>query len=323
MKTAALLLVTLTAATGVAQTEAAGKPGWLLLPSLFSARERAAQPGFVPPLVWVYDEVGQPRPSKKSQGAYEVGERIELPEGWYQVEVGNLQAKENRLKVAVKSGKVTRIPTGLIAVTVEPAGSQPKDTCTTWGSEIFVSLPTNPRPGPLIATNRDRGSEPVGIVQVAAGYYRIEWHRFHVAAEVKPNMALHLETGLIGPMPADEYTIHLKKGLSADNPGLVLCRTRQTRVLARTYWGTYNEPISEYPFKRRVWEQVTVALKSKKSPYQKLAVPAVKGPFLDGPGSEPVKLWEDAPPEPPPAPPTPDAPDAPEEPPGPEKPATP
>ena len=63
---------------------------------------------------------------------------------------------------------------------------------------------------------------------------------------------------------------------------------------SRIVWGTYNRQISAYPFKQRIWEQMTVAHpESKKGPYQKLKKLKVRGKIYTGPGSEPVALWEE------------------------------
>ncbi|HIN85362.1 MAG TPA: hypothetical protein EYN06_02695 [Myxococcales bacterium] len=283
------ILITIPAASWA--QESAPKPGYILVPSLLGSRAQKQQPGFAPPLVWVYDEVGQPLQSRKSQGAHDVGEKIELPEGWYQVEVANEQSKLNRLKVFVKSGMITEIPTGLIVVAVEPKNQQPRDICNAWNGQIYVTLPVDPKPGPLIGTNRDAKTTNVGIVQVAAGYYRVQWNRFYIAVDIEANKKYHIPTGLVGPMPGNNYTLHLKKGLAASNPGLRLCKNRSTRVLTRTYWGSYNQQISEYPFKKRVWEQITVE-KAKRKASRKIKAKHVRGRRYKGPGSEPLALWE-------------------------------
>ncbi len=301
-----ILAVSACVALSLAAEAGANKPGVLIVPTLLTKREMAGQPGFVPPKVWIYDEVGQLLRSSKSLGAYDVGERISLPEGWYMVEVANIRHRRNRAKMFVKSRRVTIVPTGLIAINVEPASQQPRDVCKRWSGRLFVSLPLAPNPGPVVATNRDADPGPVGVVQVLAGYYHIQWNQFFIGMDVKPNMALNLPTGHVGPMPQKKYTFHARKGHAADNPGLRLCLKRTTRVLARTYWGTYNKQISAYPFKERVWEQVTVDLpESKGGPYQKMRRQKIRGAIFTGPGSEPTLLWEqeeqklpDAPPPP-------------------------
>jgi len=275
-------------ATGPSET------GSLLVPHLLNARNRGRYPGFVPPNIWVYDKAGKAMPSSGSMGAYAVGQSVPLPEGWYQVEVGTSQIPQNRLKVFVKAGNTTVIPTGLIVVSVESTREQPRDVCNAWSGKLFVSLPLDPAPGPTIATNRTAGKHPVGAVQVAAGYYRIFWNGTYIATDIKPYHAYNVETGLIGPMPQNDYAIHRKKGLKSSNPGLRLCRNRATRVLSRSYWGTYNRQISAYPFKQRIWEQVMVAQpESKKGPYQKLKKLKIPGKIYTGPGSEPVAMWEE------------------------------
>lgn len=290
-------LALLTGVAAVPTAAQAGGTGELIVPSLLGARDRAAHPGFVPPLVWVYDEVGKLLPSRKAQGAYDVGEKIELPEGWYKVELGNVHAERNRVKLFVKSGRVTVVPTGLIVVNVEPPEQQPRDVCNRWTSALTVRLPIDPAPGPVIATNRGAANHSTGIVQVVAGYYRILWNGFTVAADVKPSQALNLPTGLVGPMPASDYMLHAAKGSRAGNPGVRLCRNRGTRVLSRTYWGTYNQQITAFPFKQRMWEQITVEPpESREGPYQRVRVQSIRGRVYRGPGSEPVAEWENEPP---------------------------
>lgn len=269
------------------------KPGNILVAALLDRDALRQHPGFKPPSIWVYDEVGTAIPSQKSQGAFEVGEKIQVEPGWYQVEVGNVHAERNRVKILVKSGKTTVVPTGLIVVNVEPSSAQPRDRCNRWTGELYVTLPTDPKPGPTIATNQGVGHHAVGIVQVVAGYYRIQWNRFWIAADVKENMAYRVQTGLIGPMPQSDYALHLKKGIEKNNPGLRLCQKRPTRVMARTYWGTWNRQISAYPFKQREWQQITVEKPiDKRGPYQKLGKPKIPGPIFRGAGSKPVHLWE-------------------------------
>lgn len=279
------------------------KPGKLIVPSLLGQRDTASQPGFVPPLLWLYDEVGTALPSTKGRGAYDVGEYIELAEGWYLVELGNVHTERNRVKVFVKSKKVTVVPTGLVVVSAEAYADQPRDTCSRWNGQLFVHLPLDPGPGPVVATNRTKKPHRVGIVQVIAGYYRIQWNRFSIKADVKSGMAFELPTGMLGPMPQKGYQLHAKKGHAKDNPGLRLCAKRPTRVLARSFWGTYNRPISQYPFKQREWEQITVALpESKKGPYRKMKQQAIKGSVYRGPGSEPTYVWDQPELAPPPQP---------------------
>ena len=291
-----VLIATLLAGPAFAQKT---KPGYLVVPALLDARDEKRHPGYVAPKVWVYDDVGTPLPNKDVQGAYAVGQKIPLDEGWYLIEVGNVQAKGNRAKLFVKAGKVTVVPSGLIVVNAEPHSAQPADVCNRWTGKLFISLPLDPKPGPLVATNQSAGHHSTGIVQVVAGYYRIQWNRFWIAAEVKANHALRVPTGLLGPMPYTDYRVHLAKGLKRDNPGLRLCRNRSTRLLARTYWGTYDRQISEYPFKQREWERITVERpKDKRGPYQKLGTPRIPGPIYKGPGSVPILMWEAEPPEP-------------------------
>lgn len=271
------------------------KPGKLIVPQMI----KAGQKGFVPPKIWLYDEVGQPVASDKSQGAWDVGEYISLPEGWYQVELGNVRNKRNRAKLYVKSKRTTVVPTGIIAVVVEPMDQQPKDVCNRWSGQLYVSLALDPKPGPIVATNRDAAPHRVGLVQVVAGYYRIQWNRFFVAADVKPGHLFTLPTGLVGPMPQKKYTLHAKKGHAADNPGLRLCAHRPTRILARSYWGTYNKQITQFPFKQRVWEQIAIELPegADKAYRKNKPVKAVRGPILKGGKSEPQLLWEMDPPD--------------------------
>jgi hypothetical protein len=268
--------------------------GYVLVPSLLTSADRNRYPGFFPPSIWIYDDKGTALPSEARLGAYNVGQKIPLPQGWYLVEVGTVQAPENRLRLYVSAGKTTVVPTGLVVVSVEHIRQQPRDVCNPWTGKLFVSLPIDPKPGPTVSTNRRAGNFPVGVLQVPAGYYRIQWNRFYIATDVKAYMAFNLETGLIGPMPQQKYQVHRQKGHTAHNPGLRLCRNRPTRVLVRSYWGTYNRQISAYPFKQRIWEQLTVeAVKSKRGPYQKLKKPRIRGAIYKGPGSEPVAMWEE------------------------------
>jgi|GEM_PF-3846662 len=268
--------------------------GFVLVPTLLSSANQKQYPGFSPPSIWIYDDKGTALPSGARLGAYNVGQKIPLPQGWYLVEVGTVQTPENRLRLYVSAGETTVVPTGLVVVSVEHSRQQPRDICNPWTGKLFVSLPLDPKPGPTVSTNREAGNFPVGVLQVPAGYYRIQWNRFYIATDIKPYMAFNLETGLIGPMPQQDYQVLRKKGHSARNPGLRLCRNRPTRVLARSYWGTYNRQISTYPFKQRIWEQMTVeAVQSKRGPYQKLKKPRIRGAIYKGPGSKPVALWEE------------------------------
>ncbi len=280
-----------------AATADADKPGRLVVPKLV----QDGQPGFVAPKVWIYDEVGTLLPSDKSQGAYDVGEYVSLPEGWYLVELANVQHKDNRAKIFVKSKRTTVVPTGLVAIAVEPHDQQPRDVCNRWTGHLFVSLPVDPKPGPVIGTNREARGERLGIVQLIAGYYRIQWNRFYVAADVKANHLFTVPTGLVGPMPTKGYTLHAKKGHAPDNPGLRLCESRPTRVIARSYHGTYNKQITQFPFKQRVWEQLTIELPdgTDKAYRKERPVRKIRGPIYKGKGSEPVLMWEvEPPPEP-------------------------
>ena len=241
-----------------AQAQEVSKPGHLIVPELIGQSSARGIPGFTPSKVWVYENSGKPVSGKNIVASYPVGQKIPLPQGSYLVEVGTQQASENRIRVQVTSGLVTIVPTGLVVVQVEPPNAQTRDSCNRWTNVVSVSLQIGAKAGPQIATNRGNKGSGLGIVQVAAGYYRIRWNRFHVTAEVKANQSLLLPTALVGPMPDNPYTLHLKKGSGRNNVGLRLCRNRPTRVLARAYWGAYREQIPEYPYKKVVWEKISV-----------------------------------------------------------------
>ena len=277
---------------GSAQAEP--RPGTLLLPQVLNSAERDRIPGFVQPRVWIYNEAGEAvganGSAPQAQG-YSVGERLELPQGWYLVEVGTLRAPENRIKLYIKSRRVTVIPTGLIVVTAEPAAAQPRDTCTRWSGKLQVSLPIGDSDGIPISNNGNESHHPVGAIQVVAGQYRIHWNRFHLDAEVKPNQAYNIPTGLLGPMEHTGYTLHRREGVSADNPGLRLCSQRPTRVLAGTYWGSWNRTIANFPFKQRQWEELTIGVDIQTDDlYQRLPVPEISGRRHRGNGSQPARV---------------------------------
>ena len=268
--------------------------GFLIVPEMVGPRQSARHPGFVAPFVWVYDETGAPIRSKKERGAFDVGEMIQVAPGWYLLEVGNVSTKENRVKMFVAKKKVTVVPSGLVAVWTEDKDSQPRDVCARWTGKLFVSLPIQPKPGPTFGTNQAVGEHPVGIVQVVAGYYTIQWNGFYINADVKAGQVFHVPTGLLAPMPHKGYTLHKKKGLARGNPGVRTCAKRPTRVIARTYQGTYNRQITVYPYKQRVWEQLTVEIPEQKNrPYEKWPHgKKVTGRHYKGPHSAPIYVWE-------------------------------
>ncbi len=292
------VLVGLFPALGAAIDRSAGK-GFLVATDLVKGSTK----GYVPSQLWVYDEIGQPIAGKGERGAFALGERIALSEGWYLVEVGNEPAEKNRQKLFVREGKLTVVPTGLVMVRVEPATAQPRDTCSPWNGQLFAYLPLDAAPGPLIASNGKAKDldEGQGVLQLAAGRYRFEWNRFTVVTEVRAGMTLHLETGLIGPMAQDDYLLHAKDGAAPDNPGLKLCKRRPTRVLVRGYQGSFSQPTSKYPYKKRAWVAVlveagNVAGKAKGAgPWEKTPAPAIRGTLYRGSGSEPIPQWEQEP----------------------------
>lgn len=299
--TAVLGLITIAAPARADDTT-----GTLVVPSLLSAKA-AADMGLAPVRVWVHASGGAMLRSGADDGGYPLDEPIIVSEGQYLVEVGTERAESNRLRVAVRAGKATVVPTGLIRIEVEPTSSQSPDACATWSAALEASLRPPEGDGPVVA--RGGNAEATrSALQLVPGYYRVHWNGASVEVEVSPWTAYHVETGLTGPFKNSSYEVALTEGSEKRIP---LCQRRPTRLLARTYAASFMEPISEPPFRERVWGRLVVASDSRR----KSAFEALKRP-RPRPGELPLvdalleATWAEAPPKAPTPPPAPEAPPA-------------
>jgi hypothetical protein len=265
--------------------------GTLVVPSVLSAKA-AAEAGLAPVRVWVHASGGAMLRSGATDGGYALDEPIILSEGQYLVEVGTERADANRLRVAVRAGKATVVPTGLVRIDVEPSTSQPPDVCATWSASLEASLRPPVGDGPVVA----RAGSPEATrsaLQLVPGYYRLHWNGASIELEVTPWTVYHVETGLTGPFQNTSYEVALAEG--ADKR-VALCQRRPTRLLARTYAATFMEPISEPPFRERVWGRLVVATDSRrKSAFEPLKRPRTRPGELAAAEALLEATWAEAP----------------------------
>ena len=288
--------------------------GTLFVPSLMSPKA-AADTGLGPVRVWVHASGGAMLRSGAEDGGYPLDEPIIVSEGQYLVEVGSVRVEANRLRVAVRAGKETVVPTGMVRIEVETVASQSPDACATWSAALEVSLRPVAGDGPIVA-RAGESEAPRSALQLVPGYYRLHWNGASVEVEVKPWTVYHVETGLTGPFRNASYEVALTEGSEKRIP---LCQRRATRLLAQAYAASFMEPISEPPFRERVWGRLVVSSDSRrKSAFETLKRPRERPSELSAVEALLEPVWSEAPstvpaapaPEAPPAP-APEAPPAP------------
>lgn len=266
--------------------------GWLYLARFVPDHQKEEFKGFAEPRLFVFDDTGAAIPSDSSGGGHRPGELVAVPEGWYQVEVGDFPSKLNRWRYFVKKGKVTQVRSGLVLLPTARPSDQPSDPlCEAWRAELRASVWDDAGAMTLVASNSETPAEDLGMLQLHEGSYIFSFNHLFAVHEVRAGRTLALPTATIGPLAHSPYRISMRADDSVETPSIVLCKDRPTQILTGRYVGSYYIDTMSPPFRKRVWEEQTVKLDSgpeyKKAP----KVPALRGKTSwRGEGSVPTRV---------------------------------
>jgi hypothetical protein len=236
--------------------------------------------------VYVYAADGKLISSSQGDGAWPAGSLIEVEPGDYLVEVGQHRTRHNLRRYTVQKGQITLIPTSWVAVTTWPRQDQPTQGCRPWDAELRVYVLDAEGKEHLVGSNEGVNAAQ-GRVQLAAGKYRVSWHGLIADVELVENQILHLGTGGVGPFPGANARLAAEKSDKAGVPYIELCGDGPTHVLAGRWWMTQVEKIEEYPYEKRVWQEVEVPALDE-SITRALKADSVKGKLYRGEGSQGV-----------------------------------
>lgn len=285
---AALLLPT---AHPLAAAPPEGAVGWLYAKKFVPDHQKAEFKGFKEPRLFVYDDAGARVMSELPGGAFEPGQLVPLAEGWYAVEVGEYPTELNRWRYYVKAGQATVVRTGLVVLPTPPPSDQGADPyCESWRAEMQAFVWDDKGQLHEVISNSDTPVEDLGMLQLHEGRYVFAFNRLMAVHEVKADQTLSLPTAHIGPIDRNPYRISMRADDSATTPSLNLCKDRPTQVLAGSYVGSYYIDTMSPPFRKRIWEEQSVAapggVRYKKAPKD-------KGPdkkVYRGEGSTPARV---------------------------------
>lgn len=252
---AAVALVALGLWTVQASAQARGK-GALFVNSFFSKGDLANMGG-ASAEIYVYGADGKLVSSGKGNGSWAPGALIEVKPGDYLVEVGRHRSRHNLRRYQVKEGFITPIQTGWVSVTTWPQADQPKGDCQPWDAQLRAYVVDEDGKEHLVSASEARGKAQSRL-QLVAGTYRIYWHGLATEVEVQENKILHLGTGGVGPLGGTGARLAAQKSDKAGVPSVELCSDGPTHVLAGKWWVSQTEKIEEYPYEKRVWQEVEV-----------------------------------------------------------------
>lgn len=281
-----------TAATAARAAEPDGAVGWLYVRQFVPETQREEFKGFKEGRLFVYDDAGAALPSDRPGGHYLPGQLVALPEGWYQVEVGEFPTPLNRWRYFVKAGQVTVVRTGLVMVPTPPPAEQPADLhCSSWRAEMQAFVWDEKGALKLVASNGDTPVEDFGMLQLHEGRYAFSFNRLLAVHEIQADRTLSLPTAHIGPLPHNPYRISMRADDAAETPSVTLCKDRPTQLLAGDYVGSHYIDTMQPPFRKRVWEEQSIAapggVRYKKAPVDK---GLAKKKLYRGEGSSPTRV---------------------------------
>lgn len=251
-----------------------GAVGWLYVRKFVPEAQKAEFKGFKEPRLFVYDDAGAPVKSDLPGGHFEPGQLVPVPEGWYSVEVGEFPSELNRWRYYVKAGQATVVRTGLVVLPTPPPSELGGDPfCASWRAEMQAFVWDEKGQLKLVISNSDTPVEDFGMLQLHEGRYAFGFNRLLAVHEVKADQTLSLPTAHIGPIDRNPYRISMRADDSVETPALTLCKDRPTQVLAGDYVGSYYIDTMAPPFRKRIWEEQTVAapggVRYKRAPKEK------------------------------------------------------
>lgn len=265
---------------------AGGKDGYIYVQEHFPT-DQLQDFGGAEAEVYVYTTEGTLVHSNTGTGSWKTGAKIPLAPGDYLVEVGRSRTRHNLKKYTVKSGEITEVATGWVAVVTWPADAQPDRGCSPWNATLRAYKLEGDKEH-LVTLNKNARGER-GRIQLPAGTYRIHWHGLTTDVEVKPNHIHYLATGGVGPYPGNEARLFAEKNDTAGVPHVDLCDNGPTHVIAGTWWLFQTEKTEKYPFEKRTWQEIEVpALDEARD--RELKTDKLKGRMYRGTGSEGVAL---------------------------------
>jgi hypothetical protein len=238
-----------------ASAQAKGK-GALFVDSFFS-KDDLANMGGASAEIYVYGADGKLISSGMGNGSWAPGALIEVPPGDYLVEVGRHRSRQNLRRYAVKEGYITPVKTGWLSVTTWPQADQPKGGCQSWDAQMRAYVVDEEGKEHLVSTSEARGKSQSRI-QLMAGKYRVYWHGLATDVEVVEDKILHLGTGGVGPLGGSSARVSAQKSDKGGVPSVELCADGPTHILAGKWWVSQVEKIEEYPYEKRVWQQIEV-----------------------------------------------------------------
>ncbi len=288
----ALVLVMMAAAMMVVATlpeaQAGGKKGWVYVHSHYKQADLENMGAAKGADVYIYTPDGTLVSSGFGNGAWTPGRQIPLDPGQYLIEVGTERSVHNLRKITVGSNAITHIETGWVAVTTWPRRDQPLENCRAWDASIKAYLLVDGQRH-LISSNTPAKGREKGRIQLPVGTYEIHWHGLAVNVEVKAHHVTYLSTGAAGPYAGEDVLLAADKTEGAGVPSIKLCSDGPSHVLAGSWWVGQTEKIEDYPYEKRVWEQVQVtAIDEEQS--RSLKADRVKGRVYKGAGSKPEVL---------------------------------
>lgn len=273
----------------VAAPAAADEPGYLLLHHHAEIDDRDGAQGAE---LFVYSEDGAIVHSGRSGGQFAAGEYVELQPGTYFVEVGRFRAPANAVRMQVDAGRVTVVPSGWISVSTPPLSAQPTEGCAQWNAELNAFAGLDAGAGTLINTNRGSGVRTWGAIQLLAGEATVFFNDVPTTVSVVADEVNELPTGFQDPVYGVRPQLSTRPDGDPAGLRVPLCADGPIQVPAGVYWASGAVAIDIYPYERRDWNQVTVAV-DEEPDHAALRAPRLEHPRYDGPGSDPEPLTDE------------------------------
>jgi hypothetical protein len=237
--------------------QAKGKLGAIYVHSHYNANDFKALGSAKGVEIYIYDMEGALISSGLGNGAFKPGKKIDLEAGEYLVEVGNVRSINNLRKIKVVGGQTTEIKTGWVAVTTWPLIDQPIEDCAEWSARLKASIMVDGR-RVVIMSNRTARRSNKGRIQLPVGTYELHFNGLTVPVQVEANKILHLSTGGLGPFLGTDVRISKAKSDDSNVPSVAACSDGPIHLLAGKWWLSKTEKTEDYPYEKRVWEEVEV-----------------------------------------------------------------